>query len=119
MPDLSKYDLDFRPKNYWDLRGILTFVEAKITGKERKEIIKKEIQEGRTVPEELLKGSLDKNLRKLYAARDRIGEKPFYYNWDGKTFTFASSPSPIFILNKDAMHTKTADIQKKMIVLQL
>ena len=65
MPDLSKYDLDFRPKNYWDLRDVLTFVEAKITGKERKEIIKKEIQEGRRVPEELLKGSLDKNLRKL------------------------------------------------------
>jgi len=35
MPDLSKYDLDFRPKNYWDLRDVLTFVEAKITGKER------------------------------------------------------------------------------------
>ena len=51
MPDLSKYDLDFRPKNYWDLRDVLTFVEAKITGKERKEIIKKEIQEGRRVPE--------------------------------------------------------------------
>ena len=33
MPDLSKYDVDFRPKNYWDLKDVLTFVEAKITGK--------------------------------------------------------------------------------------
>ena len=36
MPDLSKYDLEFRPKTYGDLRDVLTFVEARITGKERK-----------------------------------------------------------------------------------
>ena len=27
MPDLSKYDLDFRPKTYWDLRDVLTQIE--------------------------------------------------------------------------------------------
>jgi asparagine synthase (glutamine-hydrolysing) len=43
----------------------------------------------------------DKHLRKLYAARDRFGEKPFYYNWDGKSFTFASRPTPIFTLKSD------------------
>ena len=65
MPDLSKYDLDFRPKAYWDLRDVLTHVEAKVTGKVRKEFIKKALQDGESVPEELLKSSLDKNLRKL------------------------------------------------------
>nr|WP_319393030.1 asparagine synthase (glutamine-hydrolyzing) [uncultured Desulfobacter sp.] len=26
----------------------------------------------------------------LFAARDRVGKKPFYYTWDGQTFAFAS-----------------------------
>ncbi|MFL6352127.1 MAG: asparagine synthase (glutamine-hydrolyzing) [Bryobacteraceae bacterium] len=28
--------------------------------------------------------------RRLFAARDRLGIKPFYYSWDGSTFAFAS-----------------------------
>ena len=28
--------------------------------------------------------------RKLFCARDRLGKKPFYYYWDGRTFAFAS-----------------------------
>src|ERR1035441_4005957 len=32
----------------------------------------------------------DKNSRKLFCARDRLGKKPFYYYWDGRTFAFAS-----------------------------
>ncbi len=28
--------------------------------------------------------------RRLFCARDRMGEKPFYYHWDGERFTFAS-----------------------------
>jgi asparagine synthase (glutamine-hydrolysing) len=32
----------------------------------------------------------DKNARKLFCARDRLGKKPFYYYWDGRTFAFAS-----------------------------
>jgi hypothetical protein len=64
MPDLSKYDLDFRPKTYWDLRDVLTQIEAKVTGKVRKDLIKKALQDGESVPDELLKGSLKKNLRK-------------------------------------------------------
>src|SRR5450759_1294361 len=32
----------------------------------------------------------DKNARKLFCARDRLGKKPFYYFWDGRTFAFAS-----------------------------
>jgi hypothetical protein len=64
MPDSSKYDLDFRPKTYWDLRDLLTQVEAKVTGKVRKDLIKKALQDGESVPEELLKSSLKNNLRK-------------------------------------------------------
>ena len=31
----------------------------------------------------------DKNARKLFCARDRLGIKPFYYYWDGRMFAFA------------------------------
>ena len=32
----------------------------------------------------------DKNARRLFCARDRLGKKPFYYYWDGSLFAFAS-----------------------------
>ena len=32
----------------------------------------------------------DRRRRKLYAVRDRLGIKPFYYYFDGRTFAFAS-----------------------------
>ena len=64
MPDLSKYDLDFRPKTYWDLRDVLTQIDAKVTGKVRKDLIKKVLQDEGSVPDELLKSPLKKNLRK-------------------------------------------------------
>lgn len=31
----------------------------------------------------------DKKQKRLFASRDRVGKKPFYYTWDGKTFAFA------------------------------
>ena len=32
----------------------------------------------------------DRRRRVLFAARDRLGIKPFYYRWDGRTFLFGS-----------------------------
>ena len=32
----------------------------------------------------------DKKTQTIFAARDRIGKKPFYYHWDGDAFAFAS-----------------------------
>ena len=32
----------------------------------------------------------DRRKRSLFAARDRLGIKPFYYRWDGKSFLFGS-----------------------------
>jgi len=32
----------------------------------------------------------DRERRRLFCARDRLGKKPFYYYWDGRTFVFAS-----------------------------
>lgn len=32
----------------------------------------------------------DRRKRVMFAARDRLGIKPFYYSWDGETFSFGS-----------------------------
>ncbi len=40
----------------------------------------------------------DAQRREAFCARDRIGNKPFHYHWDGKTFVFASEPHPILTL---------------------
>ncbi len=42
----------------------------------------------------------DKFNRKLYLARDRIGEKPLYYSFEENGINFASRPSCLFKLNK-------------------
>ena len=36
--------------------------------------------------------------RKLFCARDRIGNKPFHYHWNGTTLAFASELHPILAL---------------------
>jgi asparagine synthase (glutamine-hydrolysing) len=33
--------------------------------------------------------------RELFCARDRFGVKPFYYQWDGRRFAFASEPEAL------------------------
>ncbi len=38
----------------------------------------------------------DRSKRELFAARDRLGIKPFYYYWDGETFVFASEIKALF-----------------------
>jgi asparagine synthase (glutamine-hydrolysing) len=38
----------------------------------------------------------DKNARRLFCARDRLGVKPFYYYWDGRLFAFASEIKALF-----------------------
>ena len=40
----------------------------------------------------------DKIEKTLHVARDRMGEKPLYYHFDGNLFAFASRPSAIFKL---------------------
>lgn len=43
----------------------------------------------------------DRQTRRLFAARDRLGEKPFYFHWDGRRFAFASRPTALFELLPD------------------
>jgi asparagine synthase (glutamine-hydrolysing) len=40
----------------------------------------------------------DTQARSLFCARDRFGNKPFHYHWDGKTFAFASDVRPLLDL---------------------
>ena len=54
----------------------------------------------------------DKKFKCLNLARDRIGEKPLYYGWQGKSFIFGSElksfyPHPDFKkeINKDALYS--------------
>ena len=70
MPNQSNYDLSFQPKTYWDLRDVLTHVEAKIPGKVRKELIKYALQNGETVPLEYLKSSLSAELKQSIGSID-------------------------------------------------
>lgn len=37
----------------------------------------------------------DTRKKRLFAARDRLGIKPFYYYWDGEFFAFASEPKAL------------------------
>lgn len=39
----------------------------------------------------------DGRKRRIFCARDRFGVKPFYYQWDGKTFAFASEPKALVL----------------------
>ena len=41
----------------------------------------------------------DANKRQLFAARDQIGVKPFYYCWDGRRLAFASEVKALFELD--------------------
>jgi len=39
----------------------------------------------------------DSRRRELFCARDRFGVKPFYYQWDGTSFAFASEPTALVL----------------------
>ncbi|NND53004.1 MAG: asparagine synthase (glutamine-hydrolyzing) [Flavobacteriaceae bacterium] len=43
----------------------------------------------------------DKQKQLLFGARDRMGQKPFYYYHNGKNFEFASQISPIQLYNRN------------------
>ena len=36
--------------------------------------------------------------REAFCARDRFGQKPFHYHWDGRTLAFASDVNAVLAL---------------------
>jgi asparagine synthase (glutamine-hydrolysing) len=42
----------------------------------------------------------DARERRLFCARDRFGVKPFYYQWDGRGFAFASEPKALVLTQR-------------------
>ncbi|MBI5709584.1 MAG: asparagine synthase (glutamine-hydrolyzing) [Candidatus Eisenbacteria bacterium] len=42
----------------------------------------------------------DADRRELFCARDRFGVKPFYYQWDGRSFAFGSEPEALVLTQK-------------------
>ncbi len=42
----------------------------------------------------------DTERRALFCARDRLGVKPFYYQWDGRSFAFASEPRSLVLTQR-------------------
>jgi asparagine synthase (glutamine-hydrolysing) len=57
----------------------------------------------------------DRLERKLFAARDRMGVKPFYYHHSNKCFAFASRPGALFELS----HELSGDIDEQALRLYL
>lgn len=51
---------------------------------------------------------LDKENNKLFGARDRLGQKPFYYYHNGKEFEFASQISSIQLFHRNLSISKNA-----------
>jgi asparagine synthase (glutamine-hydrolysing) len=58
----------------------------------------------------------DRHERRLFAARDRMGVKPLFYQWRNGTFAFASRPTPLVHLAEAPM---SIDLQALRLYLDL
>src|SRR5438132_7894935 len=47
----------------------------------------------------------------LFCARDRFGVKPFFYQWDGRTFAFASEPKAVALTQPNRIVPRLAAIR--------
>jgi asparagine synthase (glutamine-hydrolysing) len=53
----------------------------------------------------------DAHTRELFCARDRFGVKPFYYQWDGRSFAFASEPKALVLTQSRRIAARLAAIR--------
>src|SRR5262245_17395841 len=53
----------------------------------------------------------DGDARRLLCARDRLGVKPFYYQWDGVTLAFASEPKALALTQPRRIEPRLAAIR--------
>ena len=80
--------------NYAAIRDRLAASEAFVTHSDTEVLLKTFARRGLAAVEEwngmFAAGLWDKRARQLTLIRDRLGVKPLYYYWDGRTFLFAS-----------------------------
>ena len=91
--------------NFIELKSMLESKGHKFATKSDTEVIVHLYEEYGEKSVEMLQGMFsysiwDKNKRKLFIARDRLGIKPLYYYFDGKTFLFGSEIKPILKYGK-------------------
>ena len=53
----------------------------------------------------------DQTRQVLFCARDRMGVKPFFYQWDGRTFAFASEPKALVLTQAKRIVPRAAAIR--------
>jgi asparagine synthase (glutamine-hydrolysing) len=81
--------------NYRELRSDLLRLGRTFCGESDTEVILRAYEQWGEASVERLRGMFafaiwDPRTRSLFAARDRLGIKPFYYRWDGESLAFAS-----------------------------
>jgi asparagine synthase (glutamine-hydrolysing) len=53
----------------------------------------------------------DGHAKRLFCARDRLGVKPFYYQWDGTSFAFASDPRTLVLTQSHRIRPRLGAIR--------
>lgn len=95
--------MDGRVDNWEDLRRELLGLGARLRSRADSELVLRAFQQwGESCPAHI-DGDFafviwDEKNRKAFAGRDRMGNKPFYYAWDGQSFVFASELQAILAL---------------------
>lgn len=95
--------MDGRVDNSGELRGELTGRGMRLRGRSDAELVLRAYETWERRCPERIEGDFafviwDARRRQAFCARDRSGNKPLAYHWDGKTLAFASEAHPVLAL---------------------